>query len=1160
MKLTVDKKVVPEVVEIDATTVTVRWSPAELSVQTTDEEDVADSNFVISYLLQMQHVDAPEGKDSGDGGNAEEDDGCVSQDPDLLSRVSNEAWCMQYWGPATNVQVKGLRPGRYYALCVQCNPSVVSGAADVELLSPSSTLLFQSKSAVPSAMLPPVLLERNKTSLMLHLNEPEEHGRHPVTEYVVEGTVPVEMMEDFSSNANAHGMREIYRGPKSSFLWDNLTPGMRYSARAKAVNCIGEGAFSSTASFLTQPSAPDAPAAITCHSTSIDMLTLRWDKPKSNGADILAYTVELDDGSRQFRAIARVQVCSLVLANLERDQTYKIRVSAENSEGRSAWSPVVVHVVGGTGDHWSSDSPSWTLGSDDYGICSNSDDGPATPTNLRHHRMKNSSVFSWDPQRNPLANQKFILEIAEVDENKNAAHIWKVRYKSDEPRHEIHTLKSDLRYQVAVKSTTSLGDSSYCEPIMIDMKKFTDEVPAPIAPRDLTHAEGPGHSRLSWHLDPADAVDCIFELYVANTEDLSHKKKYIRKNSFNLLYRGDGMSHTFGEELAGGNHYTARVRAMRGGKTSEWSEDVGFEHKGGSKRIEISQFRADQVDGTSVSLSWVSEELGPATANSSKSISYAISLEAVSDDGNITTHLKRSSDVGDHSGVKIILINTQDGRATVSDLRPDSLYRVRVRGQRGSSHGTWSEPITIETPPVLLAPDMHVESKSKHAICLSWQLPTDRKGRDLATGVEIQETKLDHFEKVSPRLLSLGACTSFVASGLTVGSLYGFRIRLRNADGIGPWSKVLQVETDPGPPNKPQEPVTAPTGISNAFKVSWRHPHDNGRPVTNFELSLTRATSSPDPPNLSNQLGTQYRIVYHGPDLAARVQNLDFGTKYDVRVRAHNSCGHGPWSDPAVIETFEKPPEPPENISAEIQDGQMAITWEPGLDASALHTGYDVEVKGHKYRSDRKGSIVARKTCNASMTSCTIPLPSTTGDLSIRIRSIGSKGSGHGPWSSPCIITNHASRTTPPSSPNHAGLLSKRNSDKDGSEPGSPNVSNSKKFKRRSFQKTATAKLPKARFSLSSLFSGVRRVSPFQVFAVFFLCMMLMALYQTTLDIGFFGKPMRTYCCVVLFAPSPRTERCRPAPALVCPRGGPGMCSSALSPALSRLPSPSHWR
>ena len=1131
MKLCVDKQAVPELVRVDATTATVQWSPVEVSVQTVEE--VSDSNFVTSYLLQMQHVDVPSpdygkgvgaGEGRGDDGRA----GDAVEEEALMSLVSEDAWCMQYWGSATHVQVKGLLPGRYYALCVQCHPSVKNGAADVELLPPSDTLLFRTKPAVPSPMLPPILLVKNQTSLKLYLAEPEEQGGYPVTEYIVEGTVPNKGMNDFESIANAHGMCEIYRGPDRSFVWEGLAPGSRYSVRAKAVNQIGEGAFSSTASFLTQSAPPDAPSGILCMPTPPDMLTLRWDKPGSNGADIVAYTVELDDGSGHFRVIARVQVCSLVLAKLVQGQAYKIRISAENSEGRSDWSPVVVHEIGfsvaqGDGRITANSGNRHANGvkSRDSSLATNTAERPGTPRNLRHDRLKNSSVFSWEPQGPSLADQKFILEIAEVDRNKSAAHIWKVRYKSDTPRHEIHTLKSDLKYQVAVKSTTSAGDSSYCKTILVDMKELTGKVQAPKTPTRFSYVDEAGGAKLAWHLEPLDAVDCIFELYVAVTDDLSHKKNYVRKNAFTLLYRGDAMLHKLGDELTVGKHYTARVRAMRNGKTSDWSPDICFDHKDAKWFAKVPWVKVHGVHATSFSLTWApvpDDETQLSTSSAKDSISYAISLEETN------VH---------NTGPKVIQTGLRHSQTTVEDLQPDSEYHVRVRAHCGGAHGPWSEPVTIATEPDLLsAPELYVESKSQDAICLAWSLPADRKGRCLVSRVELQETKLGHFEKLDPRKFHLGACSSFVASGLCVGSLYGFRIRLGNEDDIGPWSRLLQVETEPGPPDKPYAPTTSPTGVGNVFKVNWRHPLDNGSTITDFELSLAPSTDlaiQPDQPGQpsqsrkSRQADMQYRVVYQGPDLTARVQNLEFGAKYYVRVRASNSCGHGAWSDPAEIQTLAKPPEPPEDILAEIRGNQVHISWTQLHDVKTPRAGYDIEVKGpssHKHRSERKSVVVARKTCNATMTSCTIPQPTCAGELHIRVRSIGSHGSGHGPWSSPCTIVSEGileecgplSRTTSPTTRQLSSLTSRRSSDKESQDPGSPNSSTnsgSKKYKRRAFQKTATARQPKARFTLANFCSGAR-FSRFDIFAFFFLCMMFLALYQTSMDIGFFGKPMRT--------------------------------------------------
>ena len=1106
-------------VSVDQSSATLQWAPAEVSVVGPDEEVARydDSNFIITYLVQMQHVHRTDG--GRDQGRSSDYDNPHLDDADVGPMVSEEAWCMQYWGPATRVQVDGLRPGRKYAIRVQCHPSVKDGAADVELAQASDVepLLFRTLSSVPSAMLPPVLMVKGRTSLKLQLAEPDEHGGYPVNEYVVEGTMPsgaIDGDEDAEGQNGRDGMREIYRGSGRTFVWSRLAPGNRYSVRAKAVNQNGEGAFSSMASFLTQSAPPDAPSGIICMPTGHDSVRLRWEKPWGNGEQVSAYVVELDDGRRSgqgWQEIAKIQMCSLLLTKLRMGEEYRVRVCAENSEGRSEWSTVVTHKVSGGGSvETTSPYSSGELGS--------GNEKPGTPRNLRHERLKNSSVFFWDPTGPGVEDQKFVLEIAEVDKSKSAAHIWKVRYKSEEPRHEIHTLKSDLKYQVSVKAVTSAGDSQYCRTIFVDMQDLTGKVEVPATPSCLTYVDDTnemhdGGARLAWHLDPTSAADCLYELYVANTEDLSHKKNYIRKNAFRLLYRGEEMSYALGNELVIGEHYTARVRAMRSGKTSEWSEHIGFERKHFSWAATVTQLRAIDVTPTSASFEWgllVGDEQSSSSSppsNCMDAISYSISLEVI--DGGLHREESHSS----VPGMDIVQAGLSDKHTTVGLLQPDSEYRVRVRAHNKAAHGPWSKPITIATPTALPSPpEMSVESKSQDTVELRWTLPTDSKGRCVIKRIEIQEKKLGHFDKSAPRNIVRDVRDRFVVTDLRVGSLYGFRIRLESTNGFGPWSRQLQVETDPGPPDQPDAPTVVPTGVGNAFKVNWRHPHDNGSIITDFELSLASASRSSEV--LDDHLVSKYRIVYQGPDLMTRVQNLEFGAKYLVRVRASNICGQGPWSDATEIQTLVKPPEPPECVSADVQGDQVHVSWmHPTGETSPVCIGYDIEVKGHSSDKYRKSSmvVVARKTCNASMTSCTISQPSCAGEIAIRMRSIGDQGSGHGPWSAPCVVLNHGaihgdvsspslSRTTSPSSKLLGAML----------EPGSPG-SGSKKYRRKAFQKTATAKLPKPRFALSNLLNSIRLPTRYETVLLVLMCCMLLTLYQTTMDVGFFGKPMRPH-------------------------------------------------
>ena len=87
-----------------------------------------------------------------------------------------------------------------------------------------------------------------------------------------------------------------------------------------------------------------------------------------------------------------------------------------------------------------------------------------------------------------------------------------------------------------------------------------------------------------------------------------------------------------------------------------------------------------------------------------------------------------------------------------------------------------------------------------------------------------------------------------------------------------------------------------------------------------------------------------------------------------------------------------------------------------------------------------------------------------------------------------------------------SSMISRRRSSEEKELPSSPSNS-SKKYKRKAFQKTATAKLPRPRFTLAAILSGRAHITRFDLVVFVILCMMFMVLYQATMDTGFFGKP-----------------------------------------------------
>ena len=161
----------PALCFVDATSMSVQWSPVSITVSTNERRVV---EYLQTYLLQMQQVEAH------------------NSDVDVQPDVKDGRWSIQYSGPATYVQVKGLRPGRNYAVRVVCNPKVTDPKVSVQLADPSDLLLVSTPPTPPSAPAPPTLAVRQRNSLKFKWSEPVENGGHPILAYVLECHPPPE--------------------------------------------------------------------------------------------------------------------------------------------------------------------------------------------------------------------------------------------------------------------------------------------------------------------------------------------------------------------------------------------------------------------------------------------------------------------------------------------------------------------------------------------------------------------------------------------------------------------------------------------------------------------------------------------------------------------------------------------------------------------------------------------------------------------------------------------------------------------------------------------------------------------------------------------------------------------------------------------------------
>jgi hypothetical protein len=75
--------------------------------------------------------------------------------------------------------------------------------------------------------------------------------------------------------------------------------------------------------------------------------------------------------------------------------------------------------------------------------------------------------------------------------------------------------------------------------------------------------------------------------------------------------------------------------------------------------------------------------------------------------------------------------------------------------------------------------------------------------------------------------------TTFVATGLTTGLSYEFKVQARNAFGYSAFSNTLLILVA-SVPSKPSAPVTTWSDADNQITVSWTAPNDNGAPILSY--------------------------------------------------------------------------------------------------------------------------------------------------------------------------------------------------------------------------------------------------------------------------------------------------------------------------------------
>jgi hypothetical protein len=235
------------------------------------------------------------------------------------------------------------------------------------------------------------------------------------------------------------------------------------------------------------------------------------------------------------------------------------------------------------------------------------------------------------------------------------------------------------------------------------------------------------------------------------------------------------------------------------------------------------------------------------------------------------------------------------------------------------------------------------------------------------------------------------------------------------------------------------DPPSFSNRTSSSVRVKWAPPlQDNGSPILTYTLEMAEAAAGAAP---------TFVPAYTDGTPSARVQHLAPASTYLFRVRAANAVGAGAYSAVAQVATALAAPSPPLALRADVEGGERCeaglttsalLSWAPAPSSpwQAACVSYEVEAQpvpregGEQTRAGARSgradgatgtpaaaAAAVRQVCSAKQAQHRLAGLAPGGVFSVRMRSVGADGAGHGEWSAP--VTLRLPAPSPPPTPPH---------------------------------------------------------------------------------------------------------------------------------------------
>lgn len=611
---------------------------------------------------------------------------------------------------STTTTVTGLTNNTVHWFRVKAVNAVGIGAASITV---NATPFTPTTPGAPRSLTATAGVER----ATLRWSAPTTNGGASITDYVI----------DMSTDLGATWTR--VSEPVSTLTSATVTalsPGETHTFRVAAVNSVGTGNFSGTASAIPwAASAPSAPRNLRAN-PELNALYVSWSAPSaSGGAAIDSYLVDWSiDAGATWQGLVTLSSGTrwTTLSGLEAGKAHTVRVRAVNSFGTGTAATATATPV-----------------------------APSVPSNPRALWVRpgfNSASLYW---LRPSSNGGSALTGYRIEWSTNAGLSWddSTVVGATQTSVRLDNLQGGVRHDFRVVAVNAIGSSSPSNVATATILAVT----APSSPRNFYGFLSGTSAYLSWSTPSSSGGSVITGYEVSQSVDSG--ATWSLAASVVAPTRSARL-----DNLVGGTTYLFRVVARNAVGTSTPSATVTLQPRVAGTPNPPSNLTAT-VNATTVNVTW-----SAVTSSNAPVTDYIIEVAT------------------NYSGTWTVF---DDGVSTstsvqLADRTPDVPLSVRVRAVNSYGTGPASGAVTVtpRTAPVEPGAPRNVSGiPGDSIVTVTWAAPESNGGASIT----------QYTVTTSPGTATCQtATTTCVVTGLANGTAYTFTVTATNSAGTGPSS------------------------------------------------------------------------------------------------------------------------------------------------------------------------------------------------------------------------------------------------------------------------------------------------------------------------------------------------------------------------------------